>query len=1072
MEHAAVDGAADHPQPVQRGKLAVDLRRSIRGEARFDPGSRALYANDASIYRQLPLGVVLPHDADDVVAAVAVCRKYRVPIFARGCGTGLAGQSVNNAVLFDFSKYMHHILSLDPESRVARVQPGVICDHLRSAAAEHGLTFPVDPATHDRCTLGGMIGNNSCGTHSVMGGKTVDNVLELDVLTYDGQRMTLGPTSWPELDQIAAGTGRRAEIHRGLRDLGRRYRHQIVDRYPDIPRRVSGYNLDELIAEDGCNTAKAIVGSEATCVLVLEAKVRLLEDPPYHSLLVAGFPDPPTAADHVPELLTTGPIGLECFDLGVIENLRKHGIETPGMHELPEGNAWLLAEYGARTQQRVDELVEQARARVTAPGVPVVYEDQQHQGAAWEIRRSAIEYSRIPGEHAGLAGWEDAAVAPDRLGDYLRDYCALVAEHGYHIVLFGHFGQGCVHNRLDLDLETQDQIDNFARFLDAAGDLVVSYGGSLSGEHGDGQLRGNQLEKMFGPELVGAFAEFKALWDPEDKMNPGKVVRPYNPTDNLRQGTDYRPRQVETIFSYRGDERGFSDAVNRCFGIGLCRHTSGGTMCPSYMVTREEKHSTRGRSRLLFEMMSGELGQGTAQDAGWRDENVKEALDLCLSCKGCKGDCPVNVDMATYKSEFLSHYYAGRLRPPAAYALGLIPVWARLGALAPGLVNTALRMPGVANLGKLAAGVAQPRKAPAFAKQTFRDWFAGHRSPPADETVLLWPDTWTNHFEPEIGIAAVEVLEDAGLGVRIPGREMCCGRPLYEFGMVPTAKRWLRRIVDDLQPDIAAGTKVVVLEPSCLSVFSDELVNLFPGDADARRLRMQSHTLAQTLQRTGYQPPPLHRRVLLQRHCHQSAVLSSDADDTMLAALGVEVDRPDTGCCGMAGAFGYERGEKYQVSIGAGERVLLPAVRDAAPDTAILADGFSCRSQISHDTPRRGLHLAQLIQLAKTHGTQGPAAEPVENAYASKPPRAGGWIAALAALAAALGAAWYRNRAGSAPGPSQSRRLRDLVTGRSLTSAPQTRRVSAKVPQSRRVFAAVPRSRRVLTAVPRSRRGH
>lgn len=822
---------ADSVTFLDRGRLARDLTRVVRGEVRFDEGSRALYANDASIYRQVPVGVVLPRDAEDVTSALAECRRHGVSIFGRGCGTGLAGQSVNNAVMFDFTKYMHSIIDIDPDAGTATVQPGVICDQLREAAGKHGRTFAVDPATHDRCTLGGMIGNNSCGTHSVMGGKTVDNVLSLDVITYDGVRMTLGPTDTNELAEMLRAGDRRAEIYQDLLALRNRYDDLIRERYPDIPRRVSGYNLDDLRDDKGFNLARAIVGSESTCVLVLQATVRLLTDPPHHTLLVIGFPDPATAADHVPELGSTGVIGLECFDAGVIDNLRKRGIETPGMHELPRGRAWLLAEYGADTKQHADELVEQAAARVTAPGAVAVFEGDR-QGDVWEIRRSAIEYARIPGEHAGLAGWEDAAVAPERLGDYIRDYCALVGKYGYHTVLFGHFGQGCVHNRLDLDLETADDIETFGRFLDEAGDLVVSYGGSLSGEHGDGQLRANQLDKMFGTELVAAFSEFKAVWDPEGKMNPGKVVRPNSPVSNLRQGNEYRPRHVETHFAFPDDERGFADAVNRCFGIGLCRHTSGGTMCPSFMATREEKHSTRGRARMLFEMMSGHLGpESGANNAGWRDEHVKDALDLCLSCKGCKGDCPVDVDMATYKAEFLSHYYAGRLRPRAAYALGLIPVWARLARAAPGAANAALHAPLLAGIGKFAAGVSQRRQAPPFAERTFRDWFVRHEPPAGGRPVMLWPDTFTEYFTPEVGIAAVEILEDAGFAVRIPGRQLCCGRPLYDYGMLPTAKRRLRQVLAELREPISAGMPVVGLEPSCLAVFRDELTNLFPDDS-------------------------------------------------------------------------------------------------------------------------------------------------------------------------------------------------------------------------------------------------
>jgi FAD/FMN-containing dehydrogenase/Fe-S oxidoreductase len=947
------------PTQLDRGRLALELSRVVAGEVRFDEGSRALYANDASIYRQVPTGVVIPRDADDVVAAMEVCRRFDVSVLGRGCGTGLAGQSVNSGVVFDFSKHMNRILALDPVARTAQVQPGVICDELRDAAGEHGLTFAPDPATHDRCTLGGMIGNNSCGTHSVMGGKTVDNVLSLDVLTYDGTRMTVGQHA-DDIEHRAARAGRFGEIHRELLALRDRYAPLIKARYPDIPRRVSGYNLDSLLYENGFDVAKALVGTESTCVLVLAATVRLVPDPPHHALLVVGYPDAATAADNLGDFWDPLLVGLECFDAGVLDNLAKHDRHIPGMDELPEGGAWLLAEYAADDQETVNATVERLRGHVREPGRPRVFEDERHQAEVWEVRRSTIEFTRVPGEHAGLAGWEDAAVPPERLGDYIRDYCGLVRRHGYHTVLFGHFGQGCMHNRLDLDLQTAEGIDNFTRFLDEAGDLVIRYGGSLSGEHGDGQLRANQLTKMFGPELVQAFAEFKAIWDPAGRMNPGKVVHPYRPDQNLALGPDHRTREVRTHFAFPDDQRGFADAVNRCFGIGKCRHTSGGTMCPSFMATREERHSTRGRARLLAEMMGGHLADGP----GWRDPHVKEALDLCLSCKGCKGDCPVSVDMATYKAEFLSHYYAHRLRPRAAYTLGLIPLWARAGSRAPRLVNAALHTPGLAALAKIAAGVATARDAPRFASQTFRAWFEHHGRASTGRPVLLWPDTFTNHFQPEIAVAAVEVLEEAGFSVRIPTAALCCGRPLFDYGMLSTAKRWLRRVIAHLREPVSAGLPVVGLEPSCVAVFRDELPNLFPDNADAHRLAAAAVTLAELLADSDYEPPRMHREALVQKHCHDSAVLSPAASETVLGRMGLSLSLPDSGCCGMAGSFGFERGEKHRVSLAAGERVILPAVRAADPDTIVVADGFSCREQIFQLTGRRPVHLAQLLRLA------------------------------------------------------------------------------------------------------------
>jgi Fe-S oxidoreductase len=537
-------------------------------------------------------------------------------------------------------------------------------------------------------------------------------------------------------------------------------------------------------------------------------------------------------------------------------------------------------------------------------------------------------------------------------------------------------------------------VENFSRFLADAGDLVARYGGSLSGEHGDGQLRANQLEKMYGAELVRGFAEFKAVFDPGGRMNPGKVVAPYSPVQNLRLGVDYRPRDVQTHFSYPGDDKGFADAVNRCFGIGKCRHAEGGTMCPSFMVTREEMHSTRGRARLLFEMMSGHL------TGGWRDPHVKEALDLCLSCKGCKGDCPVSVDMATYKAEFLAHYYARRIRPRQAYALGLIPVWARLASRAPGLANAALATPGLGSLAKRAAGVEPRRQAPELAAQTFRNWFARHEGPAEGTEVLLWPDTFTNYFTPEVGIAAVGVLEQAGCRVRIPERPLCCGRPLYDYGMLPTARRWLRRILAELRDPVEAGLPVIGLEPSCLAVFRDELRNLFPADTDALRLAGQSVTLAEFLAGRDYEPPHLDRPALVQVHCHHGAVLGYDSEKALLEKTGLEVTIPDSGCCGMAGSFGFERGQRYEVSQACGERVILPAVRAAPENTVVVADGFSCREQIGQATDRRPLHLAQVLRLA---AGQPPAqARPEEGCWQQRP-RSGPLLAVLAA--AALGAA-------------------------------------------------------------------
>jgi len=957
--------------------LVSDLRAAVRGEVRFTPGDRALYAYDASIFRQPPLGVVLPVDADDVCAALEVCRKHGQPVFGRGCGTGLAGQTVNSAVVFDFSKHMNAILGVDPAVRQARVQPGVVCDSLRDAAEEHGLTFGPDPATHDHATLGGMIGNNSCGTHSVMAGKTDDNIDELEIVTYDGTRMRVGATSEAELATIIAAGGRRAEIYAGLKRIRDTYADAIREGMPKIPRRVSGYNLDQLLPEKGFHVARALVGTESTCALTLEATCQLVHSPKERSLVVLGYRDIPSSGDDVAWLMSFDVIAVEFFSREVLDHLHAKGFRFGGDKLLPPGNCWLLIEFGADAKQDADakaeELFAALRRRQDGPSYKLI-EDAAEESAVWEARKHGVGSTRMPlalGGHAGWPNWEDAAVPPDRLGNYLRDFQKLLDRHSYDGVLFGHWGQGCIHCRIDFDLRSAPGIHRYRAFMEEAADLVVSYGGSLSGEHGDGHGRAELWPKMFGPELMRAFADFKRLWDPDNRMNPYKLIDPYPLDSHLREGADYQPLQLKTVFRFPEDENDFAAAVGRCFGVGACRHLDGGVMCPSFMVTREERHSTRGRARLLQEMTRA-TGPLTEQ---WRSDEVKEALDLCLACKGCRGDCPVRVDMASYKAEFLHHYYQGRLRPRQAYALGLIDKWARLASHLPGTANALTHAPGLHRAVKAAGGVAAQREVPRFAAQTFVDWFGGHQPRhPEGPPVLLWPDTFTNYFAPEIGVDAVEVLEAAGRRVVLPtGRGLCCGRPLYDYGMLRLAKRYLRRVLTDLTPTLRAGVPIVGLEPSCLAVFRDELVNLFPHDADAQRLRGQAWTLSEFLRdHAGDWPlPRLERSALVQPHCHHHAVLGFQAEQDLLASMGVDVEMAEAGCCGMAGSFGYEAGERYEVSMAAGERVLLPKVRAADRQTLILADGFSCRGQIASGSDRTGLHLAQVIAMAIRDGQLG-----------------------------------------------------------------------------------------------------
>ena len=943
--------------------LEASLRRHLGGEVRFDNGSRALYATDGSNYRQVPIGVVIPRDVGDVIAATSICREYAAPVLCRGGGTSLAGQCCNVAVVLDFSKYMAKILELDPERRIARVQPGVVLDHLRHAAEKHNLTFGPDPASHSRCTLGGMVGNNSCGVHSVMAGKTDGNIEELEVLAYNGTRMSVGATSDDELEKIIREGGRRGEIYAGLKAIRDEYAGLIRQKYPNIPRRVSGYNLNYLLAENGFHVARALVGSEGTCVTTLEATCRLVESPPERVLLVMGCRDVYEAADLVPEVLSHKPIGLEGMDDVLVECTRKVGINPEGLTLLPEGGGWLLAEFGGKTLAEADSQARKAMeslGRTTRGASFRFFPDRQQARKVWDIRESSLgAVSRVPGEPPNWEGWEDAAVAPEKLGGYLRELKRLSDDYDYRCVMYGHFGDGCVHNRLSFDLQSAEGIQKFRRFMEDAADMVVSYGGSLSGEHGDGQARAELLPKMFGPELVEAFNKFKALWDPDWKMNPGKVVLPNKMDADLRLGADYRPWEPQTHFKFPADHGSLAEATLRCVGVGKCRQQEGGVMCPSFRATREEKHSTRGRAHLLWEMTQGDVIRGR-----WQDEDVKSSLDLCLSCKGCKSECPVAVDVATYKAEYLSHHYEGKLRPLNHYAFGQIDRWARLAAKAPTAANFFTQTPGLREIAKWTTGIAPQRRIPAFAGQSFRSWFERRSSAKVNRpAVLLWPDTFNNYFHPETAIAAVEVLEAAGYDVRLPRGQVCCGRPLYDFGMLDRAKKLLRRTMAALAQEIAAGIPVVVLEPSCASVFRDELLNLFPEEEQARKLSSQVLLLSEFFQKKaqGFELPKIDGRALVHGHCHHKSIMKMTDEEAVLRRLGLDCSYPAAGCCGMAGAFGFEK-EKYEVSQAIGELELLPAVRNAPSDALIVANGFSCREQIEQ-TGRRTLHLAEVIRM-------------------------------------------------------------------------------------------------------------
>jgi FAD/FMN-containing dehydrogenase/Fe-S oxidoreductase len=979
IEHTNTDIRTDTifktPQSanVEAVALEKELKKNIQGEVRFDNGTRALYATDASNYRQIPIGVVLPKSEDDIIQILALCKKYDAPVLSRGGGTSLAGQGCNVAVLIDMSKYFNQILNIDKERKLVSVQPGIVLDEMRHTTEKKvGLTFGPDPATHSHCCIGGMLGNNSCGVHSVMaqfegnGARTSDNTESMTILTYDGIKMKVGPTSDEEYNQIIKEGGRKADIYKKLRDLRDKYGDLIREKFPNIPRRVSGYNLPQLLPENGFNVARALVGSESTCVTIVEATLNLLSAPKTKSLVVFGYKDVYTAAEDVMTVLKHKPIGLEGIDDILIEYMQKKGLNLKDLPLLPKGKGWLLVEFGGDTKEDTDQKAKDLMAELkksdNAPNMSL-FDDPAQEKMLWEIRESGLGATAwVPGEPMTVPGWEDSAIDPKNVAEYLRALRKLFNKYDYHPSVYGHFGQGCIHCRVQFDLFTKRGLKDYKAFTVEAAHLVVKYGGSISGEHGDGQARGELLEIMFGKEIVNAFKEFKTIWDPAGKMNPGKIVDSYGQLANLRINNTYNPPHQKTYFKFPDDNNSFSRATLRCVGVGNCRRHEEGTMCPSYMVTREEKHSTRGRARMLFEMLEGDVTKN-----GWKDKDVKDSLDLCLACKGCKADCPVNVDMATYKSEFLSHYYEGKLRPRTAYVFGWIYWWSRVASVMPGVANFFMHAPVINSAIKAMAGIAPQRTMPKFAKQSFKTWF--HKREKKQENkpqVILWADTFNNFFLPETLVAGLEVLEAAGYEVITPKKPLCCGRPLYDFGMLATAKKMLLQIMHTLKEEIEQGIPIVGLEPSCVAVFRDELCNLFPDNQEAKRLKDNVYTLAEFLVKkaTNFKIPLLKRKAVVHGHCHHKAIMKIDAEKEVFKKMGLDYHMLDSGCCGMAGYFGYEKGEHYDVSIKAGERVLFPAVRDASKSTIVMADGFSCREQICQQTNRQGLHLSQVLQMA------------------------------------------------------------------------------------------------------------
>lgn len=975
-----------HARKVDATGLRRALSKAIEGEVRFDRASIGLYATDSSNFRQIPIGVVIPRTEQDVVLTHRICSRFRAPIVNRGTGTSLSGETVNFAVVIDHSKYLTHVGDTDVANRRLTVQPGAINEVVNKHTGKDNLVFGPDPSTHAYCTIGGNVGNNSCGIHSVQsqiygpGPRTSDNVHSLDIVTYQGDRFTVGVNEESKLEEIVRAGGPKGEIYRQLRDLRNRYAHVIRERYrpvTEVPRRVSGYNLDELLPERGFNVARALVGTEGTCVTALNVTLMLTPALLKRVTVVVQYHSLDAAAEHVEEILDWKPIGLEAVDQQLFDDESLEHKESKGLHELPRAGtgAWLLIQFGADSDEEAQEtgrrfrewLIHRKHYDEDRIAVFSGREPGSTSELIWKMREGGLGATAFPPDGAEhWPGWEDSAVPPNKVAPYLRDLKKLYQKYHYRGAMYGHIGQGCIHSRISFDLRSAQGIEKYRSFLSEAADLVSSYGGSLSGEHGDGQQRAEFLVKQYGPEVLQAMREFKHIWDPLGGMNPGKVVDPYPVDSYLKLGTSYSPKAVETKFSYQQDGGSFAHATVRCVGVGKCREPHGvDVMCPSYIVTKEEKYTTRGRARLLFEML-----QGNVIKDGWQSREVYDALDLCLACKGCTSDCPVRVDMPTYKSEFLYHHYKSPLRNRKRYmyAFGFIDQFSRLASLNPGLVNFFTQTPPFSSIAKWAAGMDRHRTVPQFAPLTLQQWFA-RRGGSANKTgpaVILWPDTFNNHFHTQVGVAAVEALEASGFRVILPEGHVCCGRPLYDYGFLDAAQRYLRRTIDLLRDQIRAGVPLVGMEPSCLAVFRDELIRMFPNDQDAQRLAKASFHWAEFFEKHNIPVPKLEGEAVMWGHCHHKATGGVEPELKLLKeGMGLDASEAKGGCCGLAGSWGFEEG-RYDISMQCGEIGWLPTARNASKSTLLVANGFSCKTQLEQSgAGREALHVAEVMSIAR-----------------------------------------------------------------------------------------------------------
>ncbi len=940
--------------------LARQLDGRIEGDVRFDRYTRLLYSTDASIYQVEPLGVVIPKHRDDIEQTVRLAAQAGVPILPRGGGTSLAGQAVGEAVILDLSKYMNRVLELSMAERSVTVQPGIVQDGLGAYLKLHGVRFGPETATSNRANLGGMIGNNSAGARSLIYGKTVDNVLEVRAILADGSEAVFGPVWRQNLESKTKGDSLEAQIYRAAVSLGKEYRSEIEQHYPRIPRRVSGYNLDELLDPDELNLAKLIVGSEGTLATVIEAKLDVVPLPAATGLAVLHFDSLLPALETAIEALELEPSAVELVDHMVLQ-LARESLEYSRRLRFVEGDpqALIIVEFYGESKSEVVSKLGELESRLGKQAQAVVRVlDVAEQANVWKVRKAALPLLLgLPGDHKPIAFVEDTAVAPEQLSAYIRRFNEILDDSQTVGSFYAHAGAGCLHIRPLINLKDGFEVQKMRRLAEEVSDLVLEFGGAMSGEHGDGLARSQFNKKMFGPKLYEAFQKLKAAFDPQGIMNPGKVVEAPSMTENLRYGSSYQTMDLSTYFPYR-KEGGFARAVELCNGAGVCRKKLDGTMCPSYMVTQEEEHSTRGRANALRAVLDGRLGPEELTG-----DRLYEVMDLCISCKGCKAECPSNVDMARLKSDYLAIYYEAHPHPLRDRMFSSAEVAGRLGVAAAPLSNWVTRNSWFRWALERWGGIHRRRTIPPYARQTFSDWFV-NREPSTGRRrwrVVLFHDTFMNYNDPQIGVAATRLLEAAGFDVLLVPKR-CCGRPAISKGMLAEARSLARANVEILYPYVQQGCAIVGCEPSCLLSLRDEYPDLVPGpesEAIAKRSFLIEEFLPEL--KINFPAPPPH--VLVHGHCHQKALSGTDPLMRFLEQTGSRVEIVDSGCCGMAGSFGYER-EHFDISLEMAARRLLPAVRQASTETVLAAPGTSCRHQIQDGTGRRAYHPVEIVARA------------------------------------------------------------------------------------------------------------